>query len=665
MRTKAKQMMPLIICILFTTIGLHAQQISTRYGKVTNEELEMTTYLPDTAANAVVIFHKGETRYDYVQNGFRITSSFEKKIKILKTEGAKYADIVIPFYSNESELRRKESIISIDAVAYNMENGKVERTKMKSEYVFRERVNSNYMQVKFSIPAVKAGTVIEYKYKLLSDYISSIDPWEVQEEIPVMFSQYDIVIPEYFKFNLDMRGGVKVQTEDKTVPLTISLGNGELLRLDGRNMIFTANNVPSLKADSYVWCPEDYTSRINFELHGVQFPHDIYRSFTSTWEKIDEQLLEYEEFGKLLRMKNPFQAEVSALPLGNLSTDEKISLIHVLLKQKMSWNKKYAMYATDIKKAIKEGTGTNAELNFVFMSMLRDAGIQSVPLVMSRRSMGFLPLAHPTMSKLNTMIVGIQNSDTTMVYLDGSVEHGYINTLPPVLMTNQARVISKNPGNKWVDLTNLGKSQLRVMSNIVINEDGSITGDRKASYIGQYAAEYRQKFKDANNMDDFIEKLETKHNLKTTNFKHEKLEAFSPDLTEEFTFEKTSEMSGDYIYLNPFIFKHISENPFTQEQRQLPVEFPYAHTLRIMNSITIPEGFEIEELPKGQSIKLNENDASCRYLVQQSDNKIVINYTFSLQKTFFVPNEYEQLRTMYITLSERNNEMIVLKRKSE
>lgn len=640
----------------------HAQQISTRYGKVTDEELSMSTYPLDTTATAVVIYNKGTTYYDYITKGFRITYTVEKKIKVLKPDGVKYADISIPYYENESNNRRKEVVTSIEAIAYNLENGKVERTKMKNDYVFRERLNSSHMQVKFSIPAVKEGTVIEYKYKLYSDYIESIDPWVMQEDIPVMYSNYDIKIPEYFKFNLENRGYYPIQSEDKAVPMSISVGNGELLRLTARNLIFTANNLPALKEDSYLWCPDDYKNKINFELLGVQFPYEAYYPFTTTWEKIDEQLLEYDDFGKLLKMRNPFRDEMNALQLDNMSTNEKIALAYTMLKQKVSWNGRYTLFGRDVKKAVKEGTGTNAELNFILMSMLQEMGINSVPIAMSRRSMGILPFTHPSIQSLNTFVVGIQNSDSTMVYLDGSVEDGYINTLPPVLLTNRARVVSKARGEKWVNLSNLGNNQLRVMTNVTIQENGQIVGNRKLQAMGQYATSYRKEYKAAKDSADYIEKQEAEESIQITNLTQEMRNAFSPNVGEEMSFTKQMDSSGDYLYLNPLIFKHISKNPFIQEERVLPVEFSYPYSVRLVNTINIPEGYTVEELPKSLIINMNNNAGSCKYMIQQQGDKLLVNYIFALNKVLFPSNEYAELKTFFETVSEKNNEMIVLKK---
>lgn len=658
-----------MITFLFITMAisqLSAQEISTKYGKVTNDELSMTTYQMDTTANAVVIFSKGSTYYDYMTNGFRVTYEIEKKVKILKTEGTEYANVEIPYYHNEKNNTRKENIIGLDAVAYNLENGKVERTKMKSEYVFKERINASYMQLKFSIPAVKAGTVIEYKYKLTSDHIGALDPWEIQQDIPVIYSNYEITIPEYFKFNLDMRGGVSINTEDTNMPMNITLSGGDRLSLSARKLTFTANNIPALKADSYVWAPEDYKARIGFELLGVQFPYDSFRPFTTTWEKIDENLLTDEDFGKLLKMRNPFKDELQALKTEGLSQEEKIAAAFLFLKQKVSWNGKYGLYAPDIRKAIKESTGNNAELNFILMSMLRDMDINSVPVIMSRRDLGVIPIAHPSMSAINTFVVAILNPDgTIMSLLDGSVTNGYLDILPPHLMPRQARIVKKEPGDKWMDLSNLGNSQIKTMTTGTIQEDGTLMGERMTQYLGQHASSYRARNKAAKDSTEFKEKIETEESIQINGLSHENLHTFSPDVVEKISFTKQLDTSGDFIYFSPMVFKHMSENPFKQESRQLPVEFAYPYSLRMTNTINIPEGFQVDELPENQFISMEDKGITCRYMVQDQGDKIMMTYAFTMNKTFFIVQEYEELMKFFTVISDKNNQMVVLKRISE
>ena len=41
---------------------------------------------------------------------------------------------------------------------------------------------------------------------------------------------------------------------------------------------------------------------------------------------------------------------------------------------------------------------------------------------------------------------------------------------------------------------------------------------------------------------------------------------------EKIFFSKTNESAGEYIYLNPMIFTHLSENEFIQPERKLPID---------------------------------------------------------------------------------------------
>ena len=655
-----QQVIAIIICSFFMIPYAFAQQFSTKFGKVTDEEVSMTTYPPDTTATAVVIFKNGTTFYDISTSDFRVNYEIEAKIKILKSEGTEYADIQIPYYNNDRNLS-KEAVNMIEATAYNMENGQVVKTKMKKEYIFRERINDKYMQVKFSIPSVKAGTVIEYKYRIQSDFYYQLKNWEIQEEIPVISNTYEITVPEYFKFNFEMRGASHIKTDRKDIPISLHY-KGQSIRCNGANIKFSDSDIPALKADSYLWYPDDYKSQINFELSALDFPGSGYRSFTTSWEKIDELLLNDDDFGKLLKMKNPLQDEQKAITLHNLTVDEKIAAIFSLLKEKISWNERYGLFGTDIKKNIKTGSANNADLNFILISMLREAGINAYPVVMSRRSMGILPFVYPSINKINTFVVGIENSDSTRVYLDGSIEDGYLDILPPVLMTNRARIIDNSYQDKWVDLSKLGKSQLRSTIKATIDSDGNVRGDRVISAGGQHAANYRSHYKAAKDSTEYIEERETKYNIKMLSYEQEGMNDFSPEVREKFSFTHTATASGDYLYINPIIFTHIDENPFIQEERKLPVELPYPYSVRMINTFTIPDGYQIEELPKSQTVKMEGDDGSCLYRIAGSDNHIQITYAFTLNKTFFNPEEYALLKQFWGAISDKSNEMIVLKK---
>ena len=656
-----------IVITCFIASGVLGQEtttpeVNTKFGKPSDEELKMTVYEPDTTAAAVVLCKKTNVFYDVINNDFRINYIYETKIKVLKSEGTSFADVVIPYYEDKKGSSMKEIVSQIDAFAYNIEEGKTVRTKMKREFIFKERLNDKYMQVKFSVPNVKPGTVIEYRYKILSDFYFHINNWSAQQSIPVYYTEYDITVPEYFKFNLDMHGTEQLQTEDETVGVNLVIG-GQVFQCNGRHLCFKGNKLPGLHDDNYVWCVEDYGTQVNLELGGLDFPGALYKSFTQTWENIDEALLDDSEFGGQLKIQNPYREEMAALNLDNLkSNEEKIAAIYPLLKKKISWNEEYALYGGKSKKTVKEGIGNNAEINFILMSMLKDAGIPSFPIVMSRRSMGILPYAHPTIQKLNTFIVGIANTDSTLVYLDGSVTNGYLNVLPPVLMVNRARAIIGGRQSRWVDLSQTCKNQLRSMVNAVISPDGKIYGSRNTSYMGQYASTFRKKYQTAKDSTEFVNELASKEDVKISVFNTQGINKFSPQVKETIIFEKQATVNDNFIYLNPLVFLHTEKNPFTQTERKLPVEYPYAEQITLSVNLTIPEGYAVDELPEALQIKTEDGQGMCRYNIAVQGNKLTINYIFNSSKLLYLPTEYAGLHHFWKVIAEKNNETVVLKK---
>src|SRR5690606_3261388 len=64
--------------------------------------------------------------------------------------------------------------------------------------------------------------------------------------------------------------------------------------------------------------------------------------------------------------------------------------------------------------------------------------------------------------------------------------------------------------------------------------------------------------------------------------------------------------AGLYFF-NPFVLNEFSESPFKADSRHFPIQFPYTHSFKYLCSVTIPEGYELAEIPKSVRIKLPNN----------------------------------------------------------
>ena len=661
---------------------VHSQQATTatiepnlKYGKPSKEELSLTSYAPDTTATAIYLFHQGQSDFVY-HDGFQLITEHWVRIKILKPQGVSYADVSVPYYSPTDRDEGQERASDIEGCSYNMENGKCIKTSMKRESISFERINNLYKILKFSLPAVKEGTVIEYHYKLYSDYFSHIDNWMMQEELPMLYNQYKITIPHVFIYNIELRGKdyIQVKQRDSSIHATEREGGSvggvsKDFTVSAQETTFTSRNLPAIRQDEpYCWCPEDYKVQVSFDLQGTQFTPNEYKPYSQKWEDVDNQLLKPEntQFGKYLSFTNPFRPETKQAYNSEMSFEEKIICAFQILKKKMAWNGRYQLYSKELEKVIPKGNGSNADLNFILISILKDFGLEAYPVVLSRRSSGMLPYNFPSLQKLNTFIVAIYDiNKQKYVFLDGSMDVPALNILPLELSVNKARILSPKvkEEKKWVNVMALAdnKSFMKIEARM---EGNQVKGHRSTILYGQEAVEYQANEK--HKQDSIVSAPESnasqKNKLTVTNLKVKKQENDWALIEEEFDFVLQTDQTDSHLYINPMLFPQLKSNPFIQTERVLPIEFPYPYKFTMLTTLTLPEGYEVEETPQPQVIRTQGDGLQCKYMIQRQGNTISLNYIFHLKEPIFLTEQYKQLQELWTKAIEKNNALIVLKK---
>lgn len=189
-----------------------------------------------------------------------------------------------------------------------------------------------------------------------------------------------------------------------------------------------------------------------------------------------------------------------------------------------------------------------------------------------------------------------------------------------------------------------------------------ICGNRNTSYTGQYASSFRRKYRTAKDSTEFVNELATQEDIKVNVFNAQGVDRFSPQVKETVIFEKQATTNDNFIYLNPLIFLHTEKNPFTQAERKLPVEYPFTDQVVLSVNLTLPEGYTVDELPKPLLARTEDKQGMCRYVLEQKENKLTINYTFSSSKLLYLPEEYPGLQNFWKVIAEKNNETVVLKK---
>lgn len=240
-----------------------------------------------------------------------------------------------------------------------------------------------------------------------------------------------------------------------------------------------------------------------------------------------------------------------------------------------------------------------------------------------------------------------------------------LNILPLDLAVNKARILSlkEKEEKKWVNVMALSdnKSFMKIDARI---EGNQVKGHRSTVLYGQEAIKYQTNEK--HKQDSLVSNPESngdqKEKLTVTNLKVKKQENNYALIEEEFDFVLQADQTDDHLYINPMIFPQLKNNPFIQTERVLPIEFPYPYKFTMLSTLTLPDGYEVEELPQSQTIRSEENGLQCKYMIQQQGNTILLNYVFHLKRYIFLSEQYKQLQELWTKVIEKNNSLIVLKK---
>lgn len=628
---------------------LQAQKPDYRFGKVSEEELRMERYDRDPDAEAVILYEELRT-YFLIGNQFTRMTDYFIRIKVLKAEGKEYADINLPY------VFQRENYANLDAVAYNLVDGKIVKTPLKKQYLFREEVGDEQWMLKFSIPEVREGTVIEYRYRMNSDFVTYIPSVVVQHDIPTVRMKATVEIPEYLRFNVNTKGHLSINMRENTIAGRIA---GTDVPYNVREITTEGRDIPALKKEPFVWNRNEFRSMIDFELSQIAMPFSDVQNFSLTWKDVNEALAET-DFNSNIRMGNPFKEETAAIVARNLAPRQTLHELLRLVQSHMKWDGKYRLMSSSPRNAADKGTGNSAEINSVLMAAVKDAGFDVVPLLLNPRSRGRLPLAHPSFDGISTFILRVTLDDGKFAYLDGTDPDSDVDLLPTDLLVDRARIYGVSGDVGWCDLSRLAPGNTHINMTLGFDPELSVHGRITERYTNVPALRCSSAYGDARSEEEYVEALEEEHHIRIDSLTINGLR--SAHLTQEFTMTREPETAGDFIYLNATIIPFLTENPFKSPERKYPVEFDNPASYTMQGVLRLPEGYVVEELPRAARFNAFDGDITCFYMAQATNGVIQFNMRFNQKRLIFLPEEYADLQAFYGAVVNICNSRIVLRK---
>ena len=647
------------IAALSLAVAASAQTIPVnhRFGSVSDREIDMTVYEPDTSAVAVVLYrdYKLDLVFDPKLEIVQIIQVHER-IKILKEAGKEYADYSF-LYSHSNNLR--ESFSKVKVETYNREDGKIVKTKMNRKYLFDEKFSDSARRLSFTAENVKVGSVIEVSYEFTSPQFWNIENIEYQQEIPINEMDIDVGYAEYFRMNRTQRGGVRTVNSRDNSQKSIHLGGGDAVTYQVLRDLYKAVDVPALREESYSFCPEQYRGQVLYDMSGVSIPGAVYRDFNTTWQDVDKAIAESDI---LRECKARFRKneELTAVLEGKDDEEARITAVRNWVAEKVKWDKNSRLVPDSAKDVLKKGSGSDADINALTASILNSLGYVAEPVLVRSRRNGILLDFHITMNAFNTFILRIRNADGSKSwFLDAAREEGGLNILNPLYLVEEARLIHLDGKGEWVDLSKLTRGRTAQIVSVRLTEDGTLEGTSKVQALGEDAYALKAGYNRFDTEEAFIEDIENDEEIQIESLEFKK--GFGPTAEMDYTFTKDQSV-GEMLYIHPFLEKFHGSGAFRKESREIPVDFPYPVNISYSFLLDIPEGYAVEELPESQTLSCPPVNGNIRFQCKVIGERISLNYRFILDRYLVLPAEYPDLRAFWEVAVGIENCTIVLKK---
>lgn len=624
------------------------------FGKIDTADLEMTKCSFEPNAQAMILFDKADinTAVD------SIVMYRHKRIKLFEGYDRTLANVRLVYYSRDNY----EQISEISAESITWENNAVVVTRLDPKMIYTEEVDKSQKAVVFTFPGVKAGAVIEYRYKWKTITPANFPKWYFQDALPTRYSVVNILVPQDLDYTTITKGYQDFAVDNTQVVFD------EHLRGSTRHHLAKIN-LPGFVKEEFI-SPgnmnlQSVTMRINKLMHNALFME----APDGTWQRIVRYLAYVDNFGEQLDKSISDESAILKQVKGLATDREKIAYLFNTVKTTMKWNGINSWYTDEgIRKAWSKKTGNVTEINLILHNLLRKAGIDARPMVVSTPEHGAILPDLAGFSQINKTVVYIQGDSTNYYVLDASNKYARFDEVPPDLLNTYGISFKISPlriENQIVLLKATKPTVETVNVQAEILPDGKVNGTsemtsysyKKAAYHELYDKVGQRKYEDFIKGDDSRVRLDS---LVLINMGTDSL-----PLIQKFNFQIDLHASDDkYIYFTPNLFSPLKVNPFLSEKRLSDIDFGHPVYYGISGKYKLPSGYKIDAMPRNLQVNLIDKSIICKRFVSESDGYIELNYTVTFKRSFYGVEEYRSLYDFYKRLFEVLNEPVVLKKAS-
>lgn len=630
-----------------------------RWTQPTADELKMTSDPAAPDSPAVYLF-----REEIVNDKLHSHTTYAR-IKILTEKGKEdFSEIQVPYEKGESG-------VSISEVAGRTIEPDGTIVPFTGKPFNKEVVKSGDVTVMakvFSLPDIRVGSIIEYRYLLTYEDNYFMPPtWILQKSIFVHRAHYNFVPTDTSRTITitDSQGHQNVVSHLVYFPL---LPPGVKVRsgLDGFDLV--VDNIPAAPDEPYMLPISSFTYRLIFYYTPYPSEAEFWNAEARYWSK---------SVNRFAEPSDRIHAAVAKTVAPGDSDEQKLQKIYAAVmtldntdftrQHSAAENKAEGQKIKNAADIWDQKRGNGNEITRLFIAMARAAGMKAYAMILTSRDQSLLNRGYLYWGQL-TDEIAIVNVGGKEVYLDPGDRYCEYDKLD----WTHTQMLGYRQKDDGTELTTAPPS--KYSDNITVRHvevalgpDGKLQGQIQLSMTGVEALRWRQKalLTDEQSTKTALENEVQGQVPDGVKVKMNHILALNDNTSTLTVFLDVSgnlgTSTGKRAFFPAAFFETKSKPMFASDKRENPVDLRYPSVVQDIVTITLAPGLSVESLPKGIT---NVVPIGAEYKSVYSDaaNSYKQVRLLAVANSLFSTKEYPQLREFYQNAATQDQQQVVLQR---
>jgi len=615
---------------------------------ISPEELKMTSESKAPGAPAIYLYRQVDLD-DAVYREIIYT-----RIKIFSEEGRKYADIEIPYMKGFGDIKNLQArTIHPDGTVISFDGKVFDRTIVKAKGL-------KYLAKTFTMPDVQPGSIVEYHYIRTHFGAWSYDSsWLLSEELFTKHAKFSLHPSPLYAVRWSWPHGLPEGTSPP-------VDDHRVIRLE-------TQDVPAFQIEDYMPPQDEEKYRVDF-MYAFAFEKDPDRF----WKERDKLIYTY--INSFIDKRKTMEEAAAQIISPTDTPEQKLGKIYARCQRihNTSYERDKTQQERDREKVKdihnvedvwKRGYGESTAITWLFLALVRAAGFEANPVLVSTRDKHFFNVRLMNPYLLNASVAEVKVNDKTL-YLNPGNPYAPFGLLSWYEMDVPGLRIEKDNGT-WLLTTMPQPSDAGVDRKAILHLDDSGTLDGKitVTYKGLSALWRRI---DEQDEDDAERKRFLEEELKSYISAPSEVQLTntpdwnnpSPTLVAEYNLKVPSWTSstGRRTLLAIGLFGAGEKHVFEGATRVHPIYFSYPYSDLDDITITLPAGSGVANLPEPQHSDLKV----CSYSLaaEKKEGALHLSRNLTVNLRLVDPKFYPTLREFFQTVRNGDDQQAILSRSS-